>query len=65
MFEMQQALEKKRIVECYAAAGLVFGTVTLGPDTPAAVLACSAGHSVCAKPSADSNVSSGGICSIM
>ncbi|KAI0666621.1 hypothetical protein C8Q78DRAFT_1058448 [Trametes maxima] len=35
-------------VTCYAAAGAVFGTVTAGVGTPAAILACNAALGTCA-----------------
>jgi len=35
------------VVFCYAAAGFVFGTVTAGAGTPAAVLACNAAFGQC------------------
>jgi len=65
MAEMKQVLEIKGILECYVAAGLVFGTVTLGHGASAAAVACSAGQHFCVKPSADSDVSSCRICSVM
>jgi hypothetical protein len=34
-------------VACYAAAGAVFGTVTAGVGTPAAILACNAAFGQC------------------
>uniref|UniRef100_A0A915B5C7 Uncharacterized protein n=1 Tax=Parascaris univalens TaxID=6257 RepID=A0A915B5C7_PARUN len=34
-------------VACYAGLGFVFGTVTAGAGTPAAVLACNAAQSAC------------------
>jgi hypothetical protein len=34
-------------VACYAAAGAVFGTVTVGVGTPAAILACNAAFGQC------------------
>jgi hypothetical protein len=35
------------VVACYAAAGAVFGTVTAGVGTPAAVLACNVAFGKC------------------
>jgi len=35
------------VVACYAAAGAVFGTVTAGVGTPAAILGCNAAHGTC------------------
>ncbi|KAI8349665.1 hypothetical protein BD560DRAFT_439151 [Blakeslea trispora] len=32
---------------CYAATGAVFGTVTAGAGTPAAILSCNTAHGVC------------------
>ena len=32
---------------CYAAAGAVFGTVTVGVGTPAAIIACNAAFGKC------------------
>jgi len=37
------------VIAYYAAAGLVFGTVTLGSGAPAAAVDCSAGQSICAN----------------
>ena len=34
-------------VACYAAAGFIFGTVTMGLGTPAAVVACSVSQGLC------------------
>lgn len=34
---------------CYAAAGLVAGTVTGGLGAPASAIACNAGHGACMK----------------
>lgn len=35
------------IAACYSAAGAVFGTVTAGVGTPAAILTCNAGFGKC------------------
>ncbi|RKP17103.1 cysteine-rich protein, partial [Rozella allomycis CSF55] len=35
------------VVACYAAAGAVFGTVTLGAGAPPALIACSAAYAKC------------------
>lgn len=35
------------VVACYAAAGFVFGTVTVGVGTPVALMACNAKLGVC------------------
>jgi len=35
------------VVACYYAAGFVFGTVTAGVGTPAAILTCNAGFVRC------------------
>jgi len=35
------------VVACYSAAGFVFGTVTAGAGTPAAILACNAAFGKC------------------
>lgn len=35
------------VVACYSAAGAVFGTVTAGVGTPAAILACNAAFGKC------------------
>jgi hypothetical protein len=35
------------VVACYAAAGAVFGTVTAGAGTPAAILACNLAFGKC------------------
>ncbi|EPZ35264.1 hypothetical protein O9G_000660 [Rozella allomycis CSF55] len=35
------------VVACYAAAGAVFGTVTLGVGAPPALVACSAAFGKC------------------
>ena len=35
------------VVACYAAAGFVFGTVTAGAATPAAIIACNAAFGKC------------------
>uniref|UniRef100_A0A915CK75 Uncharacterized protein n=1 Tax=Parascaris univalens TaxID=6257 RepID=A0A915CK75_PARUN len=35
------------VVACYAAFGLVFGTVTAGAGAPAGALACNAAQSAC------------------
>jgi len=53
------------VIACYAAGGLVFGAVTLGPGAPAAAVACSAGQSVCVKACAASAVTSCGMCLVM
>jgi hypothetical protein len=37
------------VVACYAAAGAVFGTVTAGAGTPAAILACNAAYGTCSS----------------
>jgi hypothetical protein len=34
-------------VSCYGAAGFVFGTVTVGAGTPAAILACNGALGTC------------------
>ncbi|GAA5916100.1 hypothetical protein JCM6882_003936 [Rhodosporidiobolus microsporus] len=34
-------------VACYSAAGAVFGTVTVGVGTPAAILACNGAFGTC------------------
>ena len=34
-------------VACYSAAGAVFGTVTVGVGTPAAIIACNAAFGKC------------------
>ena len=34
-------------VACYAAAGLIFGTITAGPGAPPAALACNAALATC------------------
>ncbi len=53
------------MIACYAAGGLVFGAVNLGPGAPAAAVACSAGQSVCVKACAASAVTSCGMCLVM
>lgn len=35
------------VVACYAAAGAVFGTVTAGVGTPAAIIACNSAFGTC------------------
>ena len=35
------------VVACYAAAGFVFGTVTAGAGTPAAIIACNVAFGKC------------------
>jgi hypothetical protein len=35
------------VVACYAAAGFIFGTVTVGASTPATILACNAAFAKC------------------
>ena len=35
------------VVSCYAAGGLVFGTVTGGAGAPAVALACNASYGAC------------------
>ena len=35
------------VVACYSAAGFVFGTVTAGVGTPAAILACNSAFGTC------------------
>ena len=35
------------VTACYAAAGAVFGTITAGVGTPAAILACNAAFGKC------------------
>lgn len=35
------------VVACYAAAGVVFGTITAGLGTPPAILACNAAFGTC------------------
>lgn len=42
-----QAVCAAAVCACYASAGFVFGTVTAGVGTPAAVLACNAAFSQC------------------
>ena len=50
---------------CYAAAGLVIGTVTLGVGAPPAAIACSAGQGACMVACMGGGASTGGACSIM
>ena len=35
------------VVACYAAAGVTFGTVTVGAGVPAAIVVCNAGLGLC------------------
>jgi hypothetical protein len=42
-----QTLCNMGAVACYSAAGLTFGTITLGAGVPAAAVACSAGQGLC------------------
>ncbi|KAL6049488.1 Zygote-specific protein [Balamuthia mandrillaris] len=35
------------VVKCYAAAGVVFGTITAGAGTPAVILGCNAAFGLC------------------
>ena len=35
------------VVACYSAAGAVFGTVTAGAATPAAILTCNSAFGTC------------------
>jgi len=52
-------------VACYAAAGLVIGTVTLGAGAPPAAIACSAVQSACMIACGAGGVATGGICTII
>jgi hypothetical protein len=52
-------------VACYASAGLVIGTITLGVGAPPAAVACSAAQGVCMAACAAGGVATAGICSIL
>ena len=53
------------VVACYASAGLVIGTITLGVGAPQVAVACSAAQGVCMAACAAGGVATAGICSIL